>query len=66
MFQRLLKDKTTDFQHKRQAAPAGIQTKSIRQLRKEAKKKLGMTETEAEFKRRLQKIRESLALMRNP
>jgi hypothetical protein len=52
--------KTTAFQRKRQAAPPGTETKTIKKIRKETKKKLGLTETEAEFKRRLQQIQENL------
>ena len=55
----IFRDKTTEFQHKRQAAPSGIETKTIKQIRKETKKKLGINEKEAEFKRRLQQVQEN-------
>jgi hypothetical protein len=61
MLKMFVKDKTTEFQRKRQAAPVGIETKTIKQIRKETKKKLGVTETEAEFKRRLQAIQENFS-----
>lgn len=59
MFKLLLQDKATEFQRKRQAAPSGIETKTIKQIRKETKRRLGITETEAEFKRRLKQVREN-------
>jgi hypothetical protein len=61
MFKMFSKDKTTEFQRKRQAAPVGINTKTIQQIRKETKKKLGVTETEAQFKRRLQELQENFS-----
>ncbi|HEY9634097.1 MAG TPA: hypothetical protein V6D14_11850 [Coleofasciculaceae cyanobacterium] len=61
MFKLFLKDKITGFQRKRQAAPEGIETKTIKQIRKETKKKLGVTETEAQFKRRLKEIQENIS-----
>jgi len=65
MFKWLERDKLTEFQHKRKAAPDGIQTKTIQQIQKETKKKLGITETEAEFKRRLKQIREKFLFKEN-
>jgi hypothetical protein len=64
MFKLFLKKKTaknTEFQRKRLAAPEGIKTKTIKQIRKETKRKLGITETEAEFKRRLKQIQETFS-----
>lgn len=59
MFKWRVGKKVTEFQRKRQAAPEGIETKSVKQVRKEIKKRLGITETEAEFKRRLKQIQET-------
>ncbi len=59
MFKRLVGNKVTQFQRKRNAAPEGITTKSIKLIRKETKKRLGITETEAEFKRRMKQIQEN-------
>jgi hypothetical protein len=65
MFKWLVRNKTTEFQQKRKAAPDGIQTKTIKQIQKETKKKLGITETEADFKRRLKQIRENFLFKEN-
>ncbi len=61
MFKLLVRNKTTEFQRKRQAAPPELKTKTIKQIQKETKKKLGITETEAEFKRRLKQIQENFS-----
>lgn len=65
MFKWRLGKKVTEFQRKRQAAPEGIETKSIKLIRKETKKRLGVTETEAAFKRRLKEIQENSLLQKN-
>ena len=59
MFKLFLQNKATEFQRKRKASPSGIETKTIKQIRKETKKRLGITETEAEFKRRLKQVRDN-------
>lgn len=60
MFKWLSRSTKTEFQRKREAAPSGVETKTVKQIRKETKKKLGITETEAEFKRRLQQTQENI------